>query len=664
MTRRLFFIAGEASSDTHGAALIRALRAQEPQLECVGYGGEQMSNIILIDTRVFQAPKFLSRHLDFLISHEAGHQWFYNIVGIDEYKEIWLEEGVNSFFIQEYLDEKYGKSAQIAEWPRWLQNHQWIFPELTFDRARDFRYKIISRIGFDHPVLGELSSFQEPSSIFSITYGKGSRIVEMLRSLVGAQALDKVFQRIFEDFQFKNLSVAEFKRICEEVSGKDLTAFFKEWLYSDKKLDQSVSVKDQRLIVSDHNGIVMPVSVNLEYKDGEKETQDWDGRNKEIILEKKLKKASIDPEGILLDIDRTNNTWPRKLNFKAVPIYWGLYDLPLFLPEDSYNLVFGPEVANGGLGVKASLQKPYEYNFYTASDYEFSEDIHHSRVGTQLNNLFESQTSLGFELANQTDLDGGEEDLVSGKVYLRRELWPAQYGLLDNNDHATLYLIRNRSLGGSFFTGGSEDTRNISYLKNDEAIAGGSLHFNRSGPYPDPREGFRLSAIGENSGHFLGATQYFFRSSLDTSFYQPVAAKTNLALRAKYGWGYPDDKNLYQLGGWDGLRGFDRKTVRGSNAFLGSIECRFPLIEQTNLSVLDNIFGLESVRGVIFFDAGQSWFSDFEESTLRKDVGAGLRFTVNAGSFLEKVVLRTDVAFPLNEEESDGHFWFGVGQAF
>jgi hypothetical protein len=49
----------------------------------LGYGGEQMSNMAFFDTRVYELPTFLNRYFDFLISHETGHQWLYNMVGID-----------------------------------------------------------------------------------------------------------------------------------------------------------------------------------------------------------------------------------------------------------------------------------------------------------------------------------------------------------------------------------------------------------------------------------------------------------------------------------------------------------------------------------------------------------------------------------------------------
>ena len=636
----------------------------------LGYGGEQMSNMTYIDTRVYQLPGILNRYFDFLIAHETGHQWFYNLVGIDEYTQMWLEEGVHSYFIQEYIKEKYGPKAQILEYPSWAKALEWFLPELTFQRSRDVRYKMISRIGLDHPVVGELSSFSEPSSIFSLTYGKGSRIVAMLKDILGPEVFDKVFERVFKEYTFKNLDVKEFIRMCENESGRDLTWFFDPWLYTDEHYDVAVTkVRGNRITVENKGGIGMPVDIAVQFDNQQEKMVVWDGRKKteEIVLEgaAQVKRVEADPGHKWLDLDRTNNTWPRHVQIKPVPLYLGLYDTPYFMPDDSYNFVFGPELSNGGLGVKASLQKPYDQNFYTATDYEFSESILHSRAGYVLKNFLKSQTALGVEAANRTDYEDGDDDLVSGKVFLRRELWPVQYGLLDTNDHVTLYMIRNQSLNGSLsLEGGPEDTRNISYLKHNEAIVGTAVHFERSSPYPDPRQGFKMDALLEHSGHFLQATQYFYRAAMDASFYKPVTNKSRLAFRFKCGWGEPDDKNLFELGGLNGLRGFDRKEIRGAKALLGSVEYRFPLKDNLRVSFMDHLFGLESIGGVIFFDAGQSWYSDFQEAGFKKDAGLGLRATVSIGSFLEKAVLRADVAQAINQADEDPHFWFGVNQAF
>ena len=401
---------------------------------------------------------------------------------------------------------------------------------------------------------------------------------------------------------------------------------------------------------------------------GKEEILQWDGQEarKDLTLSPgtTVAEAVLDPDEELLDIDRTNNRWPRHVNVKPVPLYLGLYDLPVFLPDDSYNLVFGPELANSGIGVKASLQKPYDQNLYAASDYEFGEQLSKSRIGYQVNNLFHSQTAAGFELFNTNDLED-DDDLAGGKIYLRKELWPAPYGLGAVNDHITFYVLRDRSLGsGGLTSGGLEDSRNISYLRKDEAIIGSVVHFGRYGPYPDPKEGYQVDTFVESSGHFLGATQYFYRAAVDAGFYRPVATESKLAFRLKYGWGFPDDKNLFELGGINGLRGFDRKTVRGAGGLLGSVEYRFPLLKNLDLSCADHVVGLESIGGVAFLDGGGAWYDSFSDTDWKQDLGLGLRFTVNIGSFLEKIMVRMDVAQAVGESKSDPHFWFGVNHAF
>lgn len=632
----------------------------------LGYGGEQMSNMIFIDTRVYLLPKFLDRYFDFFISHETGHQWFYNILGIDEFTQMWLEEGINSYFLLEYLESKYGKEAMVMKLPKSLE---WLLPNFSFRRSSDFRYKLIARTKLDHPILGKLSSFSEPSTIFSLTYGKGSSVVHMLRALIGQEAFQKTFARIFKEFAFKNIDIEDFIRVTEEESGKNLKWFFDEWLRTNEKCDYAVSkVEGSRVTLEKQGDISMPVEIEVYLSNGQTKRIVSEGKEskEEITIDGKelIRSVRLDPDKKLLDIDRTNDSWPRKINTKFVPLYVGLYDIPLFLPEDSYNIVIGPELANSGLGVKASLQKPYDQVFYSASDYEFGEELVHSRLGYELHNVFHSLATVGFELFNTDDLDGGQEDLAGGKAYFRQELWPASYGLTDINDHFTLYLIRSRSLNNGFFISSREDSRNVSYLKKDEAIVGAALHLGKEGPYPDPVKGYQLDAFIENSGHFLGATQYFYRGAVDYAIYQPVTTNTKMALRFKYGWGYPTDKNLYEQGGMDGLRGYDRKTLRGAQMALGSIEYRFPLIEKMGWYYADHIVGLESLGAVVFFDGGQNWHEDFEDTQFKKDAGLGLRFTVSLGSFLEKIIVRFDAAQAINEPKEPTRFWFGVGHSF
>ncbi len=632
----------------------------------LGYGGEQMSNMIFIDTRAFKLPGLLDRYFDWLIVHETGHQWIYNMVGVRPTRELWLEEGLNSFLTLKYIQQRYGADAGIVKFPPWFRNYEWMLPNPTFSRLRDFRYKSGVRAGYDGALAKRLEDHSEPSLIFALIYGKGVRVLETLESLMGSDAFNRVLGRVIAEHKFKNWSIADFQRLCEEESGKDLEEFFKNWVYEVKSFDPAVEgVDGSRVRLRNFGEIRETVDLTVEYQDGTTERRSWLTSERDTVeCSKPVKRVILDPGQRFFDPDRVNNQWPRAVHVKPVPLYLGLWDNPLFLPEDSYNVVVGPEIYEG-VGVKASVQKPYRGVAYTGSDYDFGNELWTSRLGYQLKSILDSSTDIGAEVRNVRDTSGGPEDLFSTKIYLRRNLWPVAYGLMDVQDHLSLYFLHNQRLG-DFDEGlaGAEDTRNIEYKRRRESIVGVSYHLNRSGPYPDPKVGFRATTFAEQAGHFAQGGSYFYRGGTDVHYYIPVVSDTRLALRTKIGLGYPDDKDLFQLGGIDGLRGYDRKTIRGANALLGVAEYRVPLIKNIDLYAVDRIFGLRQIDGVVFAEAGQAWFSSLAGSQLKKDVGIGVRVHVDLLGFLEKAVIQIDVADAVNDSQEDPHVWFSINSMF
>ncbi|HSV43934.1 MAG TPA: M1 family aminopeptidase, partial [Candidatus Bathyarchaeia archaeon] len=632
----------------------------------LGYGGEQMANMILIDTRVFKLPRLLDREFDLLIAHEAGHQWLYNMIGADGNKELWLEEGLNSYFVLQYISEKYGPDANVLEYPPWFEPYAWMLPEATFSRLRDYRYQLEARTGYDQALIGPLEDFKDPSRIFSLVYGKGVDTVAAIRGRIGHEAFTNVFKKAYARYRFGNWSVEDLMRLCAEESGQDLKEFFQQRLYSDGQCDYAAFGRGNGILLKRLGAITEPVEAEVVLADETTARVAWDGKGESFQKEfsQKVKRVAVDPDQKVFDIDRTNNVWPRIWNLKPVPLYFGLYDNPLFVPDDRYNVVVGPEI-NDGIGVKVSVQRPYEHILYGATDYEMNDQLWSSRAGFLKKNMLRSPISFGAEVANVEDQDGGEEDLLSGKVYLRKdfESWP--YGMFDLQDHATLYVIRNQRPNGRNETfSNTEDDRNFEYRRRDEAIVGVSYALNRSAPYPDPKQGVRLNTNAETAGHMLGGQEAFYRSAIDLTGYVPVTAQTKLATRAKVGLGYPDDKDLFQLGGLDGLRGYGRKTIRGANTLLGVCEYRFPLVPDLNWYALDHIFGLRKIDGGVFFEAGQSWFSSFDEAEWKTDAGLSLRFHVDIGGFLEKVIVRLDAAQAINDSGEEPRFWLSVSQPF
>jgi hypothetical protein len=633
----------------------------------LGYGGDQSSCLVFIDTRVYRLPSFLERYFDFFISHETGHQWFYNIVGSDEYREMFLDEGMNSYWLLRYLEDKYGLNAEIMVLPKFLKP---FIPNFSFRDSTALRYIYMAQNGLDRPVIGELSSFHEPSSIFALTYSKGAGILEMLESYLGARVFDKIIRRYTQEFRFKNVSLDDFIRISNEESGRDLNWFFQQWLKTAKTCDYAVKkVSSEKIILENRGTIQMSVETKITYRDGTQATETWDGKDKYYnipVKNKKVKRVELDPENrIGLDLDRTNNYWPRNLYFKPVPLYFFAYEIPVFLPRNSYNVVAGPRIGGSALGIGASGQKPYDGILRINSVYDFNGRAVDSRIGYEFPHLFNKQTTLGFEIFDY-ESSKAKNDLSGGKIYLRKELWPASYGVFDSNDHLTLYLIRDQKLDTTTNLGTKEEMKNLHYRRKSEAILGITGTFGRYGPYADPDYGWKFIPTQEFAGHFLGGNESFWRSSAELNNYQLILPRYQhkVASKVKFGWGESSDKKLFQLGGPDGLRGYNMKTIEGTHAVLGSLEYRLPLFIGLKLYFADNLFCLDKIQGVAFFDVGKSWNSSFHGADFKKDAGVGLRFHFDLVGFLEKIVLKVDFAQAINEPKEDLHVWFGISQAF
>lgn len=631
----------------------------------LGYGGTQSSNLILIDTRAYRLPKFLIRYFDFLIAHETGHQWFYNLVGSDEYKEMFIDEGFNSYFILQYLENKYGKDAQVMVLPKSLG---WLIPNFSFLRAQLDRYRFVAKSGLDRPLLGELLSFKEPSSIFSIAYGKGSKVIDMLKFVMGDNAFDRLMQRYFKEFTFKNISLQELERLANNETGRDLNWFFDAWVRKSFSCDYAVKkVKNNRIYLENLGSIQMPVNIRVELENGQILNYTWDDakKRKEISVDSnvRIKSVQLDPEKRILDLNPVNNYWKRKTDIRPVALYHPLYEIPVFLKDDAYSLVIGPQIQGSDFGIKTSWQIPQDNILYISNVYNFNEERVKFTAGFEQRHIFSKMLKWGIEVFDYNDIQGSA-DQEGCKLYLRKELWPVSYGLLDENDHITFYLLRNRDSKSSLTLGGLEDVRNVYYRQEDETILGLNLKFGRYGTYPDPSKGWKFNALLENAEHFLGGQIYFWRITPQLTRYFGFSPRQKFALRTKVGLGYPSDKGLFQLGGADGLRGYAYKTINGSQAAMFNAEYRLDLMDDLNLIFLDNLISLKKIQTVGFFDIGKSWFSSFNDRDFKKDVGLGLRFHCDVMGYLERIIFRIDIACALDEPKEDPRIWIGISHTF
>lgn len=173
------------------------------------YGGmENASNIFYFENSVTGKGG-----IEPLIAHEVAHQWFGNSVSEKDWHHVWLSEGFATYFTNLFVEFRYGRDA--------LQER------LNTERRQVIEYSHKTTLPVVFSALPE--NLIELLSVNS--YQKGSWVLHMLRQEIGDDAFWDGIREYYRQFQNSNATTDDFKRVMETASGKDLTGFFKQWLY-------------------------------------------------------------------------------------------------------------------------------------------------------------------------------------------------------------------------------------------------------------------------------------------------------------------------------------------------------------------------------------------------------------------------------------------------
>jgi peptidase M1-like protein len=243
-----------------------------------------------------------------VVTHEIGHMWYPMVVGSDERRYAWMDEGFNTF-INTFSEEAY-----------WKRNDAPV-------RQRERQLVIgIDQMPTAQPILTPANRYRTRDNLLSLAYVKPSIALLTLRNKVlGAQVFDTAFREYTRRWAFKHPQPADFFRTIEEVSGRDLAWFWRGFIYTTAALDQSVeSVKQDsagatQVTLVNLGDAVMPVELELAYEDGSSESiklpvEIWYGGNRYVYEAKPGKavaSARVNPDGTLPDAVPANDSWKR-----------------------------------------------------------------------------------------------------------------------------------------------------------------------------------------------------------------------------------------------------------------------------------------------------------------------------------------------------------------
>ncbi|KAM9707550.1 LOW QUALITY PROTEIN: glutamyl aminopeptidase [Menidia menidia] len=181
-----------------------------------------------------QSSSYNQQRVASVIAHELVHQWFGNIVTMDWWDDLWLNEGFASFF--EYI------GVEKAE-PTWGMRDIMLTGDVLPVMVND---ALLS----SHPIIVDVSSPAEITSVFdAISYSKGASILRMLEDWMGRDMFRDGCRKYLKDFYFKNAKTANFWASLAEVSGLPVAEVMDTWTkqMGYPVLDLTVSGSEARL---------------------------------------------------------------------------------------------------------------------------------------------------------------------------------------------------------------------------------------------------------------------------------------------------------------------------------------------------------------------------------------------------------------------------------
>lgn len=239
-------------------------------------------------------------------NHEFGHTWFPMIVGSNERKFPFMDEGFNTFI--NGVDTK-------------------VFNHGEFNEKNDVQKMAPYMFQKDADPIMTVPAVTQADFLGIAAYEKPSDALHILRNqILGKARFDSAFRIYIDRWAYKHPQPWDFFRTMENVSGEDLSYFWRGWFFTNSKLDQGVTgvkyvdndpKKGALITIVNKDQMVLPVPMKIEQENGKTDSielpveiwqrgGEWTFHYPSTSI---IKKITIDPDHDYPDIDPSNNTF-------------------------------------------------------------------------------------------------------------------------------------------------------------------------------------------------------------------------------------------------------------------------------------------------------------------------------------------------------------------
>jgi len=263
--------------------------------------------------------------LETVIMHEVGHNWFYGILGSNERDHPWMDEGLNSFNENRYVETKYPDKKLIGGRINFKGAKLLDLEGYTHKDSYYLGYLFNSRRNFDQPVEFKSAEYSQ-INYGAVVYGKTALVFDYLMAYLGNDVMDKAMQAYFEKWKFKHPQPEDLRKVLEEETGKDLSWFFDNFINGIEQVDYKIAgvsseetgykikVRNTTHTVAPFSisGIVDGVAVNTTWYEGFEKTETV------TFAAGEYEAFKIDFSRDIPEINRRNNTFKTKGMFKQL----------------------------------------------------------------------------------------------------------------------------------------------------------------------------------------------------------------------------------------------------------------------------------------------------------------------------------------------------------
>ncbi len=263
---------------------------------------------------IFDGIDDAGKELFWITAHEIGHSWFPMIVGFDERRNAWMDEGFNTFIdVYESDAFNHGEYApkRDSEYAQGGGNPvDEILPVLADPEAPP----ILSRSDT------VIEKYRHPVTYFKSALG----LVLLREQILGPERFDPAFRRFIAAWAYKHPRPSDFFRAMESEAGEDLSWWWRGWYFNNWQLDLAVTklayvdgnpAKGALVTVEARDKLVMPAMLRIDLRDGSHRdvalpAETWIRQKATTIFvdsKTPISGAAIDPDHRIPDRDRSNN---------------------------------------------------------------------------------------------------------------------------------------------------------------------------------------------------------------------------------------------------------------------------------------------------------------------------------------------------------------------